>query len=233
MSTLLKRSIPSGGKNWRDASQWGGAFAGFLLLAHVLARIGKERLLNAFQAMAWSLPIAFLLDGLRIACDAWSTRLVLGEVGRKLNWRPLLHAQLMAHAVMNLLPAGRAAGEALKALLFQRTIGGSVATAMAAINQAVVFASSAIFALLCGVVTLHKLGASWLGWAIVLHGSTLALAAFGLRAATLLRSPIEGIVLRFPRLREAVVRFFDSSRLFPPLPWFPVVAMMLGRTAQG
>lgn len=210
------------------------AFAalGVALLVALVVRVGVEALRASALDVLPMLPLAFLLEALRIGCDAWATRLVLGARGASIPTRVLFEAQLVGHAVMNVFPAGRSASEAAKASLLHRYVGAAEAVAMGTANQANVLLSSAVFSLGCalaaGVMGLD----ARLVVAIVVHFVVLFASGVGMRLASTHPRIEAFFIARFPKLGHALARFAESSRGTPLVALGPLAVMMLGRLAQ-
>lgn len=210
----------------------GLAIFGLVVIGVLVHRIGAEDIWAALLRTAPVLPIAFALDGVRIGCDALSTRLLLGERGRAIPWWTLYAGHVVGHGVMNVFPAGRSASEATKAALFHRYVGAAEAVAMGASNQANTLFSSAVFSLPCAVAAFTVMSdPTWAG-AILVHFVVLFVAGVGMRVAATNRTVEAFFARRFPRVGAHLTRFAERSRETPIVAWGPVGAMALGRVAQ-
>ncbi len=210
----------------------GLAIFGLVVIGVLVRRIGVEEVSAALLRTAPVLPFAFLLDAVRIGCDAWSTRLLLGERGRAIPWTTLYAGHVVGHGVMNVFPAGRSASEAAKAALFHRYLGAAEAVAMGASNQANTLFSSAVFSLFCAAAAWIAMPDTTLIAAIVAHFVVLFVAGVGMRVAAT-NAWVEGFVTRrLPRVGVHLTRFAERSRETPIVAWGPVGAMVLGRLAQ-
>jgi hypothetical protein len=210
----------------------GLALFGLLVIGVLVRRIGVEEVSAALARTAPVLPIAFALDAMRIACDAWSTRLLLGERGRAIPWLVLFGGHVAGHGVMNVFPAGRSASEATKAALFHPYLGAAEAVAMGASNQANTLFSSAVFSLACAGAAAIAMPDVTLVGAIVIHFMVLFVAGAGMRLAATNRTVESFFANRFPRTGAHLTRFAERSRETPIVAWGPVGAMLLGRVAQ-
>lgn len=133
--------------------------------------VGIDRVLTAAsEGLPWFF-IVVVLEGVRIACDAFATHLLLR--GRA-PLKPLLGAHLAAYPLILLFPAGRAAGEAAKVVLLGPHAGYQRAAAAGIYNQALpLLAGFAISIPTAAVV-------GWrLGW---LHALTVAVAVQSITA---------------------------------------------------
>lgn len=205
---------------------------GVVLLASVVHHVGPGTIAGlALAALPW-MPLALVLEGARIGCDAVASAAVLGPRWRALGaWRLFL-AHVAGHGVMNLMPGGRSASELVKAGLFYGTLGASEAAALGTTNQANVLLASAIFSLPCAAAAYVTSPGSTLVIAIVLHALVLFGSGIGVRVIVESRG-IERLVRgRMPRWIATFERFQASSRGQPFIAPGPVVWMMLGRGAQ-
>ena len=205
---------------------------GLVVIGVLVERIGVEPVSAALARTAPVLPIAFVLDAVRIGCDAWSTRMLLGERGRAIPWLVLFGGHVVGHGVMNVFPAGRAASEATKAALFHRYLGAAEAVAMGASNQANTLFSSAVFSLACAAAAMIAMPDATLVTAIVAHFVVLFVAGVGMRLAATNRTVEAFFANRLPRVGAHLTRFAERSRETPIVAWGPVGAMVLGRLAQ-
>jgi hypothetical protein len=208
------------------------ALLGLGALAWTIHDAGPERIAAILPRAARWLPLAIALESIRIGFDALSTRLVLGERGRAIPFRSLYRAQLAAHGVMGVSPAGRSASEAVKALLLAPFIRPQVAIAMGATNQANVLISSALFSLLCLWGALAATAERELPIAITIHFVVLMAAGLGMRIAATSSHLERFLGRRFPRLAERARLFHEASRDTPVFAAGPVAVMFLGRTVQ-
>ncbi len=205
---------------------------GIAIIAGLVRHVGPDEVLAALARTAWALPLAFALDGARIACDALSTRLLLGASGRAIPARRLFAAHVVGHGVMNVLPAGRSAAEAVKAALLHRELGAAEAVAMGASNQANTLVSSALFSLASAVAVLLVLEGRVFPIAIGIHAIVLLAAGIGMRVAATNRHVEAFFARRLPRLGAHLGRFAERSRETSIVAWRPVLAMVLGRAMQ-
>ncbi|MFN7699341.1 MAG: lysylphosphatidylglycerol synthase transmembrane domain-containing protein [Deltaproteobacteria bacterium] len=205
---------------------------GLAVIGVLVDRIGVHEVRAAQLRTAPVLPIAFLLDGVRIACDAYSTRLLLGARGREIPWLALFGGHVVGHGVMNVFPAGRSASEAVKAALFHRYLGAAEAVAMGASNQANTLFSSAIFSLACAAAAAVAMPGAALVGAIAIHFAVLFGAGVGMRLAATNPAVEAFFTSRLPRVGAHLSRFAERSRETPIVAWGPVGAMVLGRLAQ-
>lgn len=204
---------------------------GIAVVVWLVRDVGVDALLEVIvPALPW-LPLAALLEVLRVGMDAVSTRESLGQRGR-VPWRPMFGAHLVAFAVMGVAPAGRATAEAVKAGLLSRWIGGATAAAVATANQANTLLSSGTFTLLSAGAAYLTTGPSILTWALLIHFVSMNACGLGLRALARYERLGAWLSRRFPRFESEIDRFHETSRETRLYPVRPVAAMMVGRGFQ-
>lgn len=206
--------------------------AGIAALIWTIRDAGPERIAEILPRAAPWIPLAFVLEGLRIGSDALASRLVLGERGREISFRTLFAAQVAAHGVMGVSPAGRSASEAVKAMLLSPWIPPQVAIAMGTSNQANVLISSALFSLLCLAGAHAATGNRDLDVAIFVHFVVLFASGIGMRVAATHPWIERLLARRAPRLAARARLFHEASRDLPLLAIGPVIVMSIGRTIQ-
>ncbi len=182
-------------------------------------------------ALPW-VPAIALLELLRIGFDALATRLILGSRADRVSFGVLYAAQLVAHAVMNVIPAGRAASEAMKAVLLAPHLGGAPAAAMGYTNQANVLISSGLFTVLCMLGALASPEPTLLIVGLSGHTLVLVLSGIGMRFAATSTVVATRTKRHLPWLWRRVERFHHASRETTLVAPKPVAAMFAGRTVQ-
>lgn len=208
------------------------ALLGLAALAFTVHRAGPARIAEIAQAAAPWIPVAIALEALRIFFDALASRYVLGERGRHVPLSTLWLAQFVAHGVMGVFPAGRAASEVAKATPLSAYVPPQVAIAMGASNQANVLTSSALFSLVCALGALAVSPDATLAIALVIHFFVLMAAGVGMRVAATNPHVERFLAARFPRLAERARLFHEASRDTPLLAPAPILAMIAGRVVQ-
>lgn len=202
------------------------------LLVGVVRAVGTDEVLALVLAAAPLLPIAALLELGRIALDAVATRLVIGRDGAKVPLQRLFVLHVVAHGIMNVMPAGRGTSEAAKAFLLKDDLGGEAAVSMGTTNQANVLLSSALFSLPCALAAHVALGDAALTAAIVTHFVVLFGAGLGLRTLQTHPRAVAWVAATFPRFADRAHRFAVASRQTALISPGPVAAMALGRLLQ-
>lgn len=127
---------------------------GVLWLTH---RVGAARTSQLIAASAGWFVLVWLLEGARIALDLVSTRLLLRH---HVPWSVLVRAHLVAYPMVLLFPAGRLAGEALKASMLAPHAGVDRAAAAAVINQALPLLAGFVVSIPCLAVVAVQLTAT-------------------------------------------------------------------------
>lgn len=208
------------------------AVIGVVLLVSVVRHVGPTVIADLLgPALPW-MPLALLLEGTRIACDAVASGHVLGPKWRALGaWRLYL-AHIAGHGVMNLMPGGRSASEAVKVGLFYGTIGVGDAGALGTTNQANVLLASAIFSLPCAAAAYVVSPDRTLTIAILIHAIVLFASGIGVRVIVESTVVERFVRRRMPTWVASFERFQGTSRGIPWLSPGPVTWMMIGRGAQ-
>jgi len=213
-------------RNWLALGLFALGVAGIGMLVH---HVGSARVVDAARAVAPWLPLVLLLEALRIALEAWSTRLLYRADKHELPWAPLLTAQLMSYPLVLLVPAGRAAGEGLKATLLRRFVGLERAAATAVMNQALPLFGTFLVSLPCVVAAFVSWGSHPFSFAVALQMGTAVALALAIVAGA--RRPELGRALR--RVSERVgARTEDVQVAFRRLGWLPSAPLglaVLGR----
>lgn len=201
-------------------------------LVYVVRSVGTDEVLSLLAQSAWLLPLAALLELGRIALDGVATRMALGPRGRLVPLRTMIASHLVAHGVMNVMPAGRGASEAAKATLLAPYLGAPAAIAMGTTNQANVLLSSALFSLPCALAAHLALHSSGLTLAILVHFAVLFASGAGLRFLQRFPRALRLVERYFARWAVGARRFVEASRETPLLSAGPIAAMSLGRLLQ-
>jgi len=203
-----------------------------IALIFVVRAVGTDEVLSLLAQSARLLPVAAALELGRIALDAVATRMALGSRGSLVPLRTLLAAHLVAHGVMNVMPAGRGASEAAKATLLAPHLGAPAAIAMGTTNQANVLLSSALFSLPCALAAHVALHSNGLTLAIVIHFVVLFASGAGLRFLQRFPRALHFVERHFARWAVGARTFVEASRETPLLSAGPIAAMSLGRLLQ-
>jgi hypothetical protein len=117
---------------------------GVATLTLLVHKVGPEALRAMLTRTLGYLPLLLVLEAMRIACDTTSTQFLYARAGRKPPFRELLRTHLLAYPVNTLMPAGRAAAEALKAQELAPYVGAPAAVAVATMNQTAALMSGGV-----------------------------------------------------------------------------------------
>jgi uncharacterized membrane protein YbhN (UPF0104 family) len=184
----------------------GGACLG--LFGWLLLRFEGQAMWQGLLALGSLLPLLVALELARGLCELGATRALLGPDFVRLPRVRFVRAQLLALCFDVILPAGRAAAESSKAVLYARDLGWPLAAAVGTALQLAVLAANALWVLvayaLSGVFALPS--AIRAGLAIyaacisaLVVGVMLFAAAPGVRA----------LCERIPVLHAALSRFSE------------------------
>lgn len=130
----------------RSVAAIGFAGAGAVLLTWLVSRTGPLLLCRALERAPRWIAIPLLIEGTRIAIEAWGTRRLYS---RPIPLLALLRAGLIGYAVAALAPAGRASAEGVKAALLSRHSRISDTAAAATTVQSSSLAAIAFFSAGC------------------------------------------------------------------------------------
>jgi hypothetical protein len=200
---------------------------GFSALAMLIRFAGAEAVAEHVQAAAPILVWMLVLEVIRLVAEVFATALQLGRYTRPLGRWTLIRGHLLSYATNTLAPAGRVAGEAIKAASYAPVLGAAVSAAMAIrIQAASLFAGGAMSAL-CAPVA-HTLGApSWLAIGLVVH-TILAVAA----GALLLQCGHGAARKTLGRLRAPLASMKRGFEALPRVLAGPVILFFVGRCLQ-
>lgn len=208
------------------------AGVGLCVIYVMVSRLGWAPLREALRPALFWIPLIAGLEGVRIGADALAGRLLVGERGRAVPFRDWYLAQVAAHGVMNVMPAGRTAGELAKAEMLSPRLGVSVALAMGYNNQANVLLSGACFAAICAAGAFALPAGQLLGWALVIQALLQLSGGFGMRQLVTNRFVASAMRSRLPWLWARANAFYRVSKEGAAVSLRPVLAMLLGRVVQ-
>ncbi|MGC4120067.1 MAG: lysylphosphatidylglycerol synthase transmembrane domain-containing protein [Myxococcales bacterium] len=208
------------------------ALAGLAATAYLVRREGLGAVADAVDLALPVLPQVMALELGRLCCETLATRTSLGERGRAVPLLRLVAGQLVAHAMLNVAPAGRTTGEVTKAALISRWVGGAEAAAAASVMQAATFVGVGLVSAACAAGAFLVAGPQVLFWLLVGNACALLLLGVGLR--TLLGSAwLVGLVRRrLPRQQGRLARFQEGVRGGDPLALGPAAFLALGMGCQ-
>jgi hypothetical protein len=175
--------------------------AGFGLVAALVAHAGPARLLEVLGRAAPWLPLALAAEGTRILAETLASAALWHATGAQPGWGRLLRAHLVAYPVVLLAPAGRTAGEVVKAAILGTSGDAPRAAAIATHMQALVLFATGLVSVPCALAA-AAVDAPALA-------SALAAQALGLGAAGLAIT----LAVRRPELGRLLARFRRTAAL--------------------
>lgn len=210
------------------------ATVGVAIVAGMIHHVGVGPLLLVLQVAAPLLPLALALEGARVACEAVAARTlyrrVAGRHGGVPPWSALLRVHLMTYAVVAFAPAGRAAGEALRAAALRKHVGVARAAAVGTASQGLSLLATGLVSLPCALAA-HLAGAGVLVASLLVQAAVLSL----LGALVLLgpRRPELGRLLRrFRKTEQGGEAYVQAMNALPPVPLEALSLAVLGRGVQ-
>ncbi len=221
-----RRRLPT-----RLALGGGLAVAGVIAMVALVERAGVAAVGDTLgRATRW-IPLLILLEGIRILCDAGATLAIArrseasASAGRRLPPATVARAQLAAYPVATFTPAGRAASEAVKAVLFTPWLGGASAAAVATVSQSLSLAATSAVSAAAAVATWTMLGAAPITAAIAAH------AVVSLGAAVFVRWAGRSVGASWLGRRIGILASGYRERLaeLPGVPSLPLALFTLQR----
>jgi hypothetical protein len=227
--------VPSilGRRGVRWAIHLGLAVLGAIGIAYLVRHAGPRDLARTLREAGPWFPLAFAIEGARIAADAWRTRLLYARGGRRVAWTRLLPIQLASYPINLLVPAGGAASEAFKAATLAEEVGGPLGAATATTNQALALFGGFVVSIPCAIVALSTWGpTSPIAIAIAAQaGTAVALGVFIQFASR--RRFVEGVVGRVNEQAGAALQSYRAAvGSLGFLPADALGAAVLGKSLQ-
>ena len=165
-------------------------------------------MLESLRALGQVVPLLLFFEACRAACELIATRALIGPDIVRLPLVRLMRGQLLAQCFDVLLPAGRAAAESSKAILYARDLGWPLAAAIGAALQLAVLAANTLW-----VVLAYALSTGWelapavrtglVTYAVAISAVVLGIAVFA--AAPRVRRWCE----RLPVVHASLSRFTE------------------------
>ncbi|WP_437908717.1 lysylphosphatidylglycerol synthase domain-containing protein [Sorangium sp. So ce327] len=203
---------------------------GLAALAALIRHVGAAEMLAAVTRAAPFLPFLIALEAARIGCEALATGVLCAP--RRVPIAELLRIHVVTYPVITLMPAGRPAGEAVKAALLSPHVGAARAAAIATANQSLALLSSAPLSLLAAIALFHIGGASPLALGVLAHAALLVASGLGVAFAARQRAASAWITRRFARAGQLAAAFQEAVHERPPVPAWPFAACLAGRALQ-
>ncbi|XXR41028.1 lysylphosphatidylglycerol synthase domain-containing protein [Sorangium sp. So ce375] len=204
---------------------------GLAALAALIRHVGAAEMLAAVTRAAPFVPLLIALEAARVGCEALATGVLCAP--RRVPVAELLRIHAVTYPVITLMPAGRPAGEAVKAALLSPHVGAPRAAAIATANQSLALLSSAPLSLLAAIA-LFRIGggASPLALGVLAHAALLVASGLGVAFAARQRTASAWITRRFARAGQLATAFQEAVHERPPVPAWPFAACLAGRALQ-
>ncbi|WP_437535183.1 lysylphosphatidylglycerol synthase domain-containing protein [Sorangium sp. So ce726] len=203
---------------------------GLAALVALIRHVGAAEMLAAVTRAAPFVPFLIALEAARVGCEALATGLLCAP--RRLPAAELLRIHVVTYPVITLMPAGRPAGEAVKAALLSPHVGAPRAAAIATANQSLALLSSAPLSLLAAIALFRLGGASPLALGVLAHAALLVASGLGVAFAARQRAASAWITRRFARAGQLAIAFQEAVHERPPVPAWPFAACLAGRALQ-
>ena len=142
----------------RPAVRIACAVLGTAVLVVSVWAAGARAVLASLGASVHALPLLALLEAVMVGCSTLALRALYGEVATAVPLRQWVRAGALGYALGLVLPMGRGAGEAARAVLLSRNTGGARAAVAAVQMQGIVLLSTAVITLPVLVATVAMLG---------------------------------------------------------------------------
>jgi hypothetical protein len=182
-------------------------FGRWLLLAlgvgaivYLVESVGPRAVWASLVGAGPWLPLVLLLDLAWLATEGLALLALYGGSARKIPLRDWVEATLVQYTTMVVLPVGRAGAEVARASMLSRFVGGTRATAAAALMQSITLLANAAVSVVCLAFVL--LGPRQLELALLLLGNAAVTLVLGAGMYLVMRRAKVGGMLgrRFERL---------------------------------
>jgi uncharacterized membrane protein YbhN (UPF0104 family) len=208
-----------------------GAFGavGLVALGLLVHGVGAATLFAIVRASARWIPVLFAIDALRVVTEAAATWSFSERVRRRVPLAELARVHLVGYAIAMVMPAGRAAAEAVKAAMLSRFVGVPHAAAIGATNQTTSFLGSVLVGVVCVLASLALTGLSPIFYG-VLAFTIATLVLFTLVQLALRRRDLSGALLkRFAKAEQTSASFQDAIAEMPVVPLLGTLMTFLNR----
>jgi uncharacterized membrane protein YbhN (UPF0104 family) len=180
------------------------------VLALAVWAAGAKAVLTDLGSSLHALPLLAVLEAVMLGCSTVALRTLYGASGSVVPMREWLRVAAAGYAVGLVLPMGRSSGEAARAVILGRIVGGARAAVAAVQMQAVTLLSTAVFALPILVATLLYLPPGLMAGFIVLNAVITASVGVALLVLRQRGSPGRRLGGLFKRL-ESFGAAFDAA----------------------
>jgi uncharacterized membrane protein YbhN (UPF0104 family) len=191
------------------------AVLGTAVLVLAVWAAGARAVLASLGASVHALPALALLEGVMVGCSTLALRALYGDLGPRVPVRQWVRAGALGYALGLVLPMGRGAGEAARAVLLSRSTGGARAAVAAVQMQGVVLLSTAVITVPVLAATLGVLGpglAAGLVLANALIAGALGTSILVVRERAKLGRLLGGLIKRLERFGLAFDAVAGASR---------------------
>jgi hypothetical protein len=205
------------------------AVVGLVAMALLVRSVGPSALVTALRSSARWLPLLFALELGRVATEIWATRSLSAAVRARVPFVELTRAHVLGYAIASVMPAGRAAGEALKAAMLSRFVGAPEAAAVGAANQSSAMLGGALAAIPCVIAAYSLTGTSALTGSLAVFTvvSLFIVAAFQIACR---RRDVGGALIRkITKMEESSTSFEAAIGRIPPVPLVATIAALASR----
>jgi hypothetical protein len=156
--------------------------AGFVLVAALVRNVGLQRVLGVLRDARTLFPVVAALEVCIAIADVFAAAMLLGKSRPAVITSAWLRSTLSAYAATILLPAGRAAGEAARAIILSRSVGAARATAACSHLQSCALLANAAMSMVCGLVVIGSDAGGLLAVALLVNGLVCGSLGAGLLA---------------------------------------------------
>jgi len=204
---------------------------GIAAFAALVRGVGAAQIFDIVRALAGWLPLLIAIDAVRVVAEAAATVALSEPVRRRVPLGELCRVHLISYAVSSTMPAGRAAGEAVKAAMIARFVGAPSAAALGVANQANQMLGSALGAVPCVVAALWLTGFSALTAVIAVFVLVTVTGVTLFQLACRSRGVGAALLGRFNRIAHATSAFHDAIERIPVASPAATAAALLHRAA--
>lgn len=186
------------------------ALAATAVLGLTVWAVGARAVLDGVGTSIHIVPLLAGLEAVMLTCSTFALRALYGDSGPRIPARQWVRAGTAGYALGLVLPMGRSAGEALRAVLLGRNVGGPRAAVAAVQMQGVTLLSNGLFLVPVTVAALALIGPGITAALIFANG--LLAAGLGTGILVLRQRAHPGRLLG--RLVERLKRFgmaFDAA----------------------
>jgi hypothetical protein len=145
--------------------------------------VGKKDIQNLEEAVRRSaalLPLMVLLEGVMLACSIFGLRALYGRQRDAISVRGWVRAAAWGYLVGLVAPAGRAAGEAVRAVILHKEGGGPTAGLAAVRIQAVALCANGVASVIAAVATYAVVGPTRLTAFVAINAAVTGFFGAGL-----------------------------------------------------